>query len=213
LKNIRAALRTVRPTFSYPKGLLLPEDETRVRFLTPDQETLVFGALRSPIREIARPAAWTLMRLSEIRLLRRESVHLDTGIILLPKAKTGSRAVVLSADAQKLLRTHLEQHSSEWVFPSPSGEPYCRRHISKEFRTATRAAGLRDFHFHDLRHHGATVALNKGYSSAIVMKLGGWSTERMMKRYAAVTDETLREAADAVSGNTPWQSPIKSRRH
>jgi len=32
------------------------------------------------------------------------------------------------------------------------------------------------------------------------MALGGWKTERMMRRYAAVTDQTLR-AAEAVSGN------------
>jgi hypothetical protein len=33
------------------------------------------------------------------------------------------------------------------------------------------------------------------------MTLGGWKTERMMRRYAAVTDETLRAAAEAVSGS------------
>jgi hypothetical protein len=33
------------------------------------------------------------------------------------------------------------------------------------------------------------------------MALGGWKTERMMRRYAAVTDQTLRAAAEAVSGN------------
>jgi hypothetical protein len=32
------------------------------------------------------------------------------------------------------------------------------------------------------------------------MALGGWKTERMMRRYAAVTDATLRAAAEAVSG-------------
>jgi hypothetical protein len=37
------------------------------------------------------------------------------------------------------------------------------------------------------------------------MALGGWKTERMMRRYAAVTDRTLRLAAEAVSGNEPWQ--------
>jgi len=46
----------------------------------------------------------------------------------------------------------------------------------------------RTFHFHDLRHHGATMALNKGFTAPIVMALGGWKTERMMRRYAAVTD-------------------------
>jgi integrase len=77
--------------------------------------------------------------------------------------------------------------------------------VGRVFRDAARAAGLRDFHFHDLRHHGATMALNRGFSAPIVMALGGWKTERMMRRYAAVTDATLRAAAEAVSGSEPWQ--------
>ena len=45
------------------------------------------------------------------------------------------------------------------------------------------------------------MALNKGFTAPIVMALGGWKTERMMRRYAAVTDQTLRAAAEAVSGS------------
>jgi len=82
---------------------------------------------------------------------------------------------------------------------NPDGRPYSRAHVSRVFRRATRRLGLRDFHFHDLRHHGATKALNAGYSAPIVMALGGWKTERMMRRYAAVTDPTLRRAAEALS--------------
>jgi hypothetical protein len=44
------------------------------------------------------------------------------------------------------------------------------------------------------------MALNKGFSAPIVMALGGWKSESMMRRYAAVTDATLRAAAEAVSG-------------
>jgi len=64
----------------------------------------------------------------------------------------------------------------------------------------TRQAGLRDSRFHDLRHHGASMALNKGFTAPIVQTLGGWKTERMMRRYAAVTDATLRAAAEAIAG-------------
>jgi integrase len=78
------------------------------------------------------------------------------------------------------------------VFPNPDGGPYSRVHISRVFRLAAQAAGLEDFHFHDLRHHGATVALNAGFPAPIVMALGGWKTERMMRRHAAVTNQTLR---------------------
>lgn len=53
---------------------------------------------------------------------------------------------------------------------------------------------------------GATMALNRGFTAPIVMALGGWKTERMMRRYAAVTDQTLRAAAEAVSGTESLSS-------
>lgn len=82
-------------------------------------------------------------------------------------------------------------------------------HVSRVFRKASRGVGLRDFHFHDLRHHGATMALSKGFTGPIVQALGGWKTERMMRRYAAVTDQTLRAAAEAVSGAAPFAASAK----
>jgi len=42
-----------------------------------------------------------------------------------------------------------------------------------------------------------------------VMALGEWKSQRMMRRYAAVTDETLRGAVEAVNGNSQWQSQLK----
>ena len=40
--------------------------------------------------------------------------------------------------------------------------------------------------------------------------LGGWKTEWMMRRYAAVTDRTLRAVAVAAArGNEPDRSPVR----
>jgi len=83
-----------------------------------------------------------------------------------------------------------------------ANDPYSRVHVGRVWRKAAQAAGLNDFHFRDLRHHGATMALNAGFTAPVVMALGGWKTERMMRRYAAVTDKTLRAAAEAVAGRT-----------
>jgi integrase len=214
LRTLRAALKAVRPDFKFPGGAFYPEDETRVRWLRPEEELLVFDAMpqatrptqktasRSlPFAAMARLAALTLMRQGEIRTLKREDVRLEQGVVLLPKAKAGARPVVLSAEAQKILQVQLERVTGDWVFPSPEGRPYSRVHVSRVFRKASRGAGLKGFTFHDLRHHGATMALNKGFTAPIVMALGGWKTERMMRRYAAVTDQTLRAAAEAVSGS------------
>jgi integrase len=200
LRTLRAALKRARPDFRFPPATFLPEDETRVRWLRPDEELLLEAALRPPFRAIAKLAGLTLMRLSEIRTLERSAVHLEQGVVMLPRAKSGARPVILSAEAQKILRGQLEGHDGEYVFPGPGGQPFERSYVGRVFRRAARSAGLRDFHFHDLRHHGATMALNRGFTAPIVMALGGWKTERMMRRYAAVTDQTLRAAAEAVSG-------------
>jgi integrase len=108
------------------------------------------------------------------------------------------------------------------VFPSPTGRPFSRGHVSKVFKRATRQAGLTDFHFHDLRHHSAMIALNAGLSPSVVMALGGWRHERTMRRYAQVTDRVPRAAAEVASGRaiTPhqvaaeratagWEAPTK----
>lgn len=205
LRTIRAMLKKARPEFHVPAGVFFPEDETRVRWLRPEEEILVLDTMPSPFGEMAKLAALTLMRLSEIRFLRREMVHLEQGVVLLPQAKAGARPVILSVAARKILQQQPEAHGGEWVFPNPDGRPWSRHYVSHVFRKAARGAGLRDFHFHDLRHHGATMALNKGFTAPIVMALGGWKTERMMRRYAAVTDQTLRAAAEAVSGNDEWK--------
>ncbi len=201
LRVIRAMLKRLIPSYRFPQDAFSPEDETRVRWLRPAEERTLLGTMPSPFKEMAALAKLTLMRLSEIRLLRRQDVHLEQGVVLLPRAKAGARPVVLNTEAQDLLWAQLARHDGELVFPNPDGRPYSRVHIGRVFRKAARGAGLRDFRFHDLRHHGATMALNAGFTAPIVMALGGWKSERMMRRYAAVTDETLRRAAEAVSGN------------
>jgi integrase len=172
LRTLRAALKKARPEYRFPAGAFFPQDDTRVRWLRPEEEVLVLEPMPSPFREMAKLAALTLMRQGEILSLRPEYVHLEQGAILLPRAKGGARAVILNGEAQKILQSQMEKHQgSDWVFPNLDGVPYSRIHVSRVFRKAARAAGLKDFRFHDLRHHGATMALttrhqNSGFSAA-----------------------------------------------
>lgn len=119
LRTLRAALKKVRPDYRCPGGAFFREDETRVRWLRPEEEILVLEPMPSPFREIAKLAALTLMRQGEIRTLRREYVHLEQGVILLPQAKAGARPVIMSDAARKIVCAQLEAHGSEWVFPGP----------------------------------------------------------------------------------------------
>jgi integrase len=209
-RTVRAMLKRTLPGFCFPVGLFLKEDETRVRWLEPRQEAKVLFGMRAPFRQMARLAALTLMRLSEIRRLRREYVHLDQGMVALPQTKTGPGVVMLNADAQRILKAQLRSHDSEWVFPNPETKsPYSRYYVGKVWRVKARKAGLSDFHFHDLRHHGATLALNAGFSGTIVQELGRWKSERMMRRYAAVTNQTLRAAAEAIGSREKWSGQVE----
>ena len=138
-------LKKARPEFHVPSGVFFPEDETRVRWLRPEEEILVLDTMPSPFREIAQLAALTLMRLGEIRHLRRDMVHLEQGVVLLPRAKAGARPVILSQHARKILQRQLEGHDNEWVFPNSEGAPYSRFYVSHVFRKAARGRGSRIF--------------------------------------------------------------------
>jgi hypothetical protein len=112
LRTLRAALKTGRKEYRFPGGA---DQGPMAR--GPEEELLVLEPMASPFREIAKLAALTLMRQGEIRLLRREYVHLEQGVVLLTQAKAGARPVVLSQAARKLLQAQFEGHCSPWVFP------------------------------------------------------------------------------------------------
>jgi len=119
------------------------------------------------------------------------------------RPRSGARAVMLSETARKLLQGQLEATSVNGSSPTPTTSPVAASTSVACSAGPPHTAGLRDFHFHDLKRHGATMALNAGFTGEIVMALGGWKSGKMMRRYAAVTGQTLRAAAEAISGHEP----------
>ncbi len=59
LRTLRAALKLARPEYRFPGKAFFKEDETRVRWLRPEEELLVLEPMASPFREIAKLAALT----------------------------------------------------------------------------------------------------------------------------------------------------------
>lgn len=210
LRVLRAMFRLMGAPGTVPADVFPPENLTRVRVLQPDDEDRVFPLLAEPFRTMARLAALTLMRQGDLRTLERDMVHLPQHLILLPSSKTGPRPVVLGDEAVGLLARQIARIPAEarYVFPkrpggpyarAQVGQPYSRAHVSRVWRKAASAAGLRSFTFHDLKHHGATVALNNGASDAILMQLGGWKNAGQIRRYATAVAGRLREAANSIA--------------
>ena len=92
------------------------------------------------------------------------------------------------------------------VFLSSRGEPYAdtRGHdgkrqggnpLARAHATACRAAGVTRFRVHDWRHHWAAHHVMGGMDLFTLMRLGGWSSLRMVQdRYGAVSAAHVRQA-------------------
>lgn len=202
LRVLRATLRKARPDLRVPADVFPRENLTRVRVLQPAEEARVFPRLAEPFRTMARLAALTLMRLSDVRTLEVDMLQLEQGVIFLPKTKTDPRPVILGDEAIALLTAQLARRSAEspYVFASPrTGRPYTRWTVSAQWRRAARAAGLTHFTFHDLKHHGATIAATNGANDAALMALGGWRRPEQIRRYAAVVSGRMRELANGIA--------------
>src|SRR5438034_1960335 len=208
LREWRAMLKKARPDgFVLPMAVFPPENMTRVRQLTPDEYATVFPYLAEHygerFAELSELALLGVLRQADVRLLQRRQVRLAERLLLLPRTKGGKpRAVRLSGAAVTILRRALaRQPQHDYVFANPrTGQPYSRVHISRCWHQAAEACGLQDFTFHDLRHHGPTVAVNHGANTATLQAMGGWKSAKMVERYAHVLNKTVDHYLELIAG-------------
>ena len=78
------------------------------------------------------------------------------------------------------------------VFTRPDGKPVLS--FKKTWRNACIAAGVPDLLFHDLRRTAARDLRRAGNSEEIIMKIGGWKTPSVFKRYAIVSPADMEQA-------------------
>jgi integrase len=95
-------------------------------------------------------------------------------------------------------------------FRRPDGLPYARKtdgggQIKTAFKAACRRAGISDFTPHDCRHSWATWHYAQNRDLVGLMHLGGWSSERMVLRYAHMNVAQLASSIAAL----PWEKSGK----
>ncbi|MGH8319641.1 MAG: site-specific integrase [Steroidobacteraceae bacterium] len=146
------------------------EPRGRTRFLSDDERAALTGA-----------------RKGELIGLRWADVELKKGRALVRETKNDEqRTLPLAGKALDALRELKLQNSarSEWVFAQPSGLPGPYEHFDAHWRTALGAAGINDFHFHDLRHTTASMLAAQGASLLEIADVLGHKTLAMVKRYS-----------------------------
>jgi integrase len=147
---------------------------------------------------IVRIALETGMRLSEIVNLQLTQVDLDRRIVRLLKTKnTQPRTVPLSSAGTALFREALNHpvrpSDTDLIFfgePGRDGErgPY---QFDRMWQEIKRTEGLKDFHFHDLRHEAVSRLVEAGFSDQEVSAISGHKSMQMLKRYTHLRAEDL----------------------
>lgn len=170
------------------------ESPGRVRFLSDEERDRLLTACRASSNPDLYPAVVlslaTGARRMEILGLRWPQVDLARGVITLLETKNGERrALPMSDHVRELLRDRakIRRIDSDLVFPGrPPTRPAQLRHA---WESALQAAGIADFHWHDLRHSAASYLAMNGASLQEIAAVLGHKTLAMVKRYAHLSEQ------------------------
>jgi integrase len=196
--------------------------------LTVDQVYAIAGAIVPRYRALVLLAAFTGLRLGELRALRRKRLDLDAATVTVapedgnvqrdrsgavhftrPKSRAGARTVALPAPIVEEMRAHLAlvgDHGAEaLVFPADKSEdgtrPFHAEAFGHQWRKALASVdGLPPgLVFHDLRHTGNTLAAGTGASTRELMARMGHASARAALIYQHASAERDRAIADALT--------------
>jgi integrase len=144
----------------------------------------------------------TGLRRSE--LFHLQWVHIDLGAKWLTvdgaNSKNGqTRRIPLNAEAHSTLLTWRKQSKDEEprVFPGVGGDRLKR--VDRAWRGLRTKAELKNFRFHDLRHHFASRLVQSGVPLNTVRELLGHADTTMVLRYAHLSPDHLSEAVEKVA--------------
>jgi site-specific recombinase XerD len=194
---------------------LKDENNTRVRFLEPKEETALRHAIRKlyPEREAEFDLALnTGLRWAEQYGLEWRHVDLNRNLITLTDTKSGRRQYVpINAAARWALET-LRQVTGR-------SESVCLTQDHLTFRrwwekSVLKESGVKDFHWHDLRHTFASRLVMNGVDIYTVSKLLRHGDVKTSQRYAHLSDVHLQDAVERLGSvtlsDTPPQNPAKN---
>jgi integrase len=177
------------------KAKPLKGENKRLRFLSKEEIHQLVSACEPYLKSIVITALNTGMRKSEILNLRWDQVDFRHGFILLDKTKNGERREIpINQTLRETLQALPRRLDIPYVFYNPkTGKPYTKD-LKRSFQTALRKAGIKDFHFHDLRHTFASQLVMAGVDITTVKDLLGHKTLTMTLRYAHLAPSHKVEA-------------------
>jgi integrase len=191
---LRACIRW-RYLESIPHIPMYGEPEAEPRFLTEEQFAALCRELPAHLRLAARFAVVTLLRMREQSRLTWDRVNLEARTAWVPRGQMKGRrthSIPLTAEAVAILKAARQLIPGARVFGQENFH-------TKAFQKAAARAGVPWLRWHDLRHTGASWAVQSGVTLPELMELGGWRSYRMVLRYAHLAPANTVKAAERVA--------------
>jgi len=181
------------------------ESNGRVRFLSDDERTALLAACK-PHDDLYLAVVLALStgaRQAEIMTLRYGQIDFGRKVITLTQTKNGeTRALPLVSTAFTLLqeRAKVRSLTDDRVFPptSRATKSECLD-LRQPWEKALKAAGIADFHWHDLRHTAASYLAMSGVSLVEISKILGHRTMQMVSRYSHLSDGHIVQTGEKLA--------------
>jgi integrase len=141
----------------------------------------------------------TSMRLSEALTAKHSDVDFEAHFLHLRMTKNGKpRSVPLSEEALEVIHALAKLRRNEYLFPGRSGGHMARP--TRAFNEMMRIAGIKGFHYQDIRRTSCSIAVNGGVPLLDASRLLGHSNTTVTQNHYAVLDaERLHAAAALIS--------------
>ncbi len=215
---------TKSPFRRFKESVFFQEKNDRVRFLAEDEIKILLEVSPPYLQDIIKAAIFTGLRKGDLLSLKWSDIDLNRGTLTFREQKKRNKLTVkyLNGDMLALLK-EIPTGTSEFVFngpikqskgketyiafPDPNGKPI--KDVRRAFKTALRRAGIKDFHFHDLRHTSASHLLMRGGSLKAVQEHLTHSSPAMTNRYAHLSEKFQREQVQLLNGLCDLESSKK----
>lgn len=188
------------------KGLVRNREQSRERYLKPDEIKGFINAVRSegePWTGYFMTLLLTGQRREAVAAMRWQDLDLNSGVWSLPSwdSKNGrSLSIALTNDAVEMLVEIRKMAINEYVFASKASASGRIVNPVKAFKRICDRAGVHDLRIHDLRRSVGSWMAAAGASNFMISKALGHADVRSAQVYARLDVTPVREVLENVTG-------------